>query len=93
MPSTSNTLRRLASEEVVPSKGLCYIYLDGTHVKKIIGGETMNVQWGVTKAGKARKRLAEACVACRNKKIKCELGKPKCVQCERRGSECLYKTA
>src|SRR2546423_8863877 len=28
--------------------------------------------WGLTKAGKARKRLEQACVSCRKKKTKCE---------------------
>ena len=93
MPSSSKPPRRLVGEEVVPGEGLCYIYSDGTHVKKMIDGETVNAQWGVTKAGKARKRLAEACVACRDKKIKCEPGEPKCVQCEKSGRDCRFQTA
>jgi hypothetical protein len=28
--------------------------------------------WGLTKAGRARKRLEQACVSCRKKKTKCE---------------------
>ena len=93
VPSTSKQSRRLIGEEVLPGEGLCYIYSDGTHVRKMIDGETVNAQWGVTKAGKARKRLAEACVACRDKKIKCEPGEPKCVQCEKSGRECRFQTA
>ena len=93
MSSSSKPPRRLVGEEVVPGEGLCYMYSDGTHVRKMIDGETVNAQWGVTKAGKARKRLAEACVACRDKKIKCEPGEPKCVQCEKSGRDCRFQTA
>lgn len=49
--------------------------------------------WGVTKAGKPRKRLSQACISCREKKIKCDpAGGPKCSQCLRFNRECKFDT-
>ena len=84
---------RLVGEQVFPGEGLCYVYDDGSHVKKVIDGERVNAQWGITKAGKPRKRLAIACMTCREKKIKCDPAEPKCVQCEKSGRECRFQTA
>ena len=78
---------------VVGEEGSFWIYEDGTRCKKIIDGEPVNAQWGVTKAGKPRKRLAIACMTCREKKIKCDPGEPKCVQCDKFGRECRFQTA
>ena len=36
-----------------------------------VDGVRVNKEWGLTKAGKARQRLPQACIACRKKKIKC----------------------
>ena len=94
---TSSTTKkepvRVIGEEMIPGEGLCYIYSNGSHLRKTIDGEIVNAQWGVTKAGKARKRLAVACMTCREKKIKCEPGEPKCVQCDKSGRECRFQTA
>ena len=51
--------------------------------------------WGFTKAGKARKRLEQACVSCRKKKTKCEpmSSSSKCLPCEKNGSECHFDSA
>jgi hypothetical protein len=51
--------------------------------------------WGFTKAGKARKRLEQACVSCRKKKTKCEptSSSSKCSPCEKSGSECHFDNA
>ena len=51
--------------------------------------------WGLTKAGKARKRLEQACVSCRKKKTKCEptSSSSKCSPCEKSGSECHFDNA
>ncbi|MCJ1401829.1 hypothetical protein MMC11_005046 [Xylographa trunciseda] len=68
---------KVVGEKVIPGEGPCYVYEDGSHVKKFIDGEIVNAQWGVTKAGKPRKRLAIACMTCREKKIKCDPGEPK----------------
>ena len=91
--ATKKPLLRVVGEENIPGEGLCYIYSDGSHLRKTIDGETVNAHWGVTKAGKARKRLAVACMTCREKKIKCEPGEPKCVQCDKSGRECRFQTA
>ncbi|KZF20154.1 hypothetical protein L228DRAFT_213466 [Xylona heveae TC161] len=86
-------LPRFIAEHDVPGEGPCYFYDDGTHCKTVIDGEVVNAQWGVTKAGKPRKRLAVACLTCREKKIKCEPDFPKCVQCEKFGRECRFQNA
>ena len=69
-----------------------YILEDGSRMKTEIAGERVNPAWGITKAGKPRKRLAQACVACREKKVKCEPAndprEPKCGQCSRLGRVC-----
>jgi hypothetical protein len=51
--------------------------------------------WGFTKAGKARKRLEQACMSCRKKKTKCEptSSSSKCSPCEKSGSECYFDNA
>ena len=86
-------LPRLVGEQVVPGEGPCWVYEDGSICKKVIDGEEVNAQWGVTKAGKPRKRLAIACTTCREKKIKCDPAEPKCVQCEKFGRVCRFTTA
>lgn len=91
--SALKATRKLVAEKVIPGEGPCYVYEDGSHVKKFIDGEVVHSQWGVTKAGKPRKRLAIACMTCREKKIKCDPGEPKCVQCDKSGRECRFQTA
>ena len=44
-----------------------------------------------TKAGKERKRLPLACIACRRKKIRCSGEKPACKHCLRSRTPCIYK--
>lgn len=46
-----------------------------------------------TKAGKERKRLPLACIACRRKKIRCSGEKPACKHCLRARIPCVYKVA
>ncbi|KAF5504268.1 putative transcriptional regulatory protein [Colletotrichum fructicola] len=86
-------LPRFVRAAEVPGEGLCFFYDDGSHCKTIIDGEQVNAHWGVTKAGKPRKRLAIACVTCREKKIKCDPDFPRCVQCEKFGRVCKFKNA
>lgn len=86
-------LPRFLRAQEVPGEGLCYFYDDGSHCKTVIDGEAVNAHWGVTKAGKPRKRLAIACVTCREKKIKCDPDYPRCVQCEKFGRVCKFKNA
>lgn len=86
-------LPRYMGERLVRGEGMCYFYDDGTHCKTVIDGEPVTAHWGVTKAGKPRKRLAVACLTCREKKIKCDPDYPKCVQCEKFGRVCKFKNA
>ncbi|KAL7931265.1 hypothetical protein V8C35DRAFT_323938 [Trichoderma chlorosporum] len=86
-------LPRFVRAAEVPGEGMCYFYDDGSHCKTVIDGEAVNAHWGVTKAGKPRKRLAIACVTCREKKIKCDPDYPRCVQCEKFGRVCRFKNA
>jgi hypothetical protein len=86
-------LPRFVRQAEVSGEGLCYFYDDGTHCKTVIDGEIVNAHWGVTKAGKPRKRLAIACITCREKKIKCDPDYPRCVQCEKFGRVCKFKNA
>ncbi len=86
-------LPRFVRAAEVPGEGTCYFYDDGSHCKSLIDGEAVNAHWGVTKAGKPRKRLAIACVTCREKKIKCDPDYPRCVQCEKFGRVCRFKNA
>ena len=86
-------LPRVVGEQEIPGEGLCWLYEDGSICKKVIDGEEVKAEWGVTKAGKPRKRLAIACTTCREKKIKCDPGVPKCVQCDKFGRECRFTTA
>jgi hypothetical protein len=86
-------LPRFVRQAEVPGEGMCYFYDDGTHCKTVIDGEIVNAHWGVTKAGKPRKRLAIACITCREKKIKCDPEYPRCVQCEKFGRICKFKNA
>lgn len=79
---------RCIGQREIPGEGLCYIYEDGTYCRAIIDGEPVNPSWGITKAGKPRKRLAQACLTCREKKIKCEPGYPKCHQCAKSQRVC-----
>jgi hypothetical protein len=89
----TNFLPRFVRTAQVDGEGLCYFYDDGTHCKSVIDGEAVNAHWGVTKAGKPRKRLAIACVTCREKKIKCDPDYPRCIQCEKFGRVCKFKNA
>ena len=92
-PNTVKPQPRVVAERDVPGEGPSWVYEDGSTCKKVIDGELVNAQWGVTKAGKPRKRLAIACTTCREKKIKCDPAEPKCVQCEKFGRECRFTTA
>ncbi|KAG2412854.1 hypothetical protein HFD88_010411 [Aspergillus terreus] len=83
----------VVDERYIEGEGLCYIYADGSHCPKVIDGVPVNANWGITKAGKPRKRLAQACLTCREKKIKCQPNLPKCDQCQKSGRECRFESA
>ena len=65
---------------------------DGTG-SKIDGQSNPPPPWSElkTKAGKERKRLPLACIACRRKKIRCSGEKPACKHCLRSRIPCVYK--
>ena len=85
--------RQVDHEAYIPGRGLCFIYTDGSVCPKNIDGDSVNPHWGMTKAGKPRKRLAQACTTCREKKIKCDPQSPKCAQCQKFGRECRFDTS
>lgn len=87
-PKISDPLPRTIRDHYIPWEGSSWVSEDGTTSNKVIGGEMFRAQWCVTKAGKPRKRLVIACMACREKNIKCDPAKPKCVQCEKFGRDC-----
>ena len=94
--STENPVKlqpRVVREDDLPGEGPVWVYEDGSTCPKVIDGEPVNAEWGITKAGKPRKRLAIACTTCREKKIKCQPALPKCAQCDKFGRECHYATA
>lgn len=68
---------------------------DGTDLGGIAKGEKTDraPAWSElkTKAGKERKRLPLACIACRRKKIRCSGEKPACKHCLRSRIPCVYK--
>lgn len=49
---------------------------------------------GLTKAGKPRKRLAQACINCRQKKIRCHPNPDltTCAQCEKTQTDCRFES-
>lgn len=86
-------LPHVIDEQIIEGEGICYLYSDGSYCPKTIDGEPVNANWGVTKAGKPRKRLAQACITCREKKIKCRPNLPKCDQCQKSGRVCRFMSA
>jgi hypothetical protein len=60
-PADADSLQ-CVSRRHVPSGGMCYVFRDGSTCPTVIDGEPVNPLWGTTKAGKARKRLARACL-------------------------------
>lgn len=53
---------QIVGQRDIPGEGLCYVFKDGSTCPTVIDGEPVNPLWGTTKAGKARKRLAQACL-------------------------------
>ncbi|KAJ4506133.1 hypothetical protein HRR78_008363 [Exophiala dermatitidis] len=92
VPPVDRTYSRVVvREEVIPGRGLCQIYDDGTVGQRMSDSDAFNPKWGTTKAGKPRKRLGQACNTCREKKIKCDPSVPKCAQCQKYGRECKFE--
>lgn len=61
-PGSVNGASECIGQQHFPGRGLCYVYRDGATCPTVIDGEIVNPLWGTTKAGKARKRLAQACL-------------------------------
>lgn len=87
-PSGADSHGKYLRVEEVPGEGEFYVYEDGHRIPTSVDGEQVNPNWGLTKANKPRKRLATACLDCREKKIKCEPGLNSCVQCEKAMRPC-----
>lgn len=84
-------LPRFVMAAEAPGEGVCYFYDDGSHCQTTIEGKEVNAWLGVTKAGKPRRRLAIACKGCRERKIKCDPGVPRCKQCDKFGRVCKFE--
>lgn len=88
----ANSLEEPMSDEFgLATSGLA----DGTDLGGKAKGEKSDAApaWSElkTKAGKERKRLPLACIACRRKKIRCSGEKPACKHCLRSRIPCVYK--
>lgn len=86
-PSTESQKKYLGIRDV-PGEGTYHVYEGGYRIPTHVDGEHVNPAWGLTKANKPRKRLALACLDCREKKIKCEPGASSCLQCEKAKRPC-----
>lgn len=80
-------------EESMPGRGVRSRYNDGIHYSRGVHSDSANPYFGITKAGKPRKRLAQACATCREKKIRCDPGSgfSKCSQCLKFNRECGFE--
>lgn len=86
-PGAEGQRKYLGIREFV-GEGIYHVYEGGYRIPTHVDGEQVNPQWGLTKANKPRKRLALACLDCREKKIKCEPGADSCLQCEKAKRPC-----
>ncbi|KAJ5146382.1 uncharacterized protein N7515_000946 [Penicillium bovifimosum] len=94
--SHNQPIRPHVVDERVIDGELCFVYADGSFCPKFIDGTPVNANWGVTKAGRPRKRLGLACLTCREKKIKCSpnpTAEGICDQCRKSGRECRFESA
>lgn len=87
-PTGAEASKKYLGVKDFPGEGVFHVYDGGYRIPTIVDGETVNPQWGLTKANKPRKRLALACLDCREKKIKCEPGATSCLQCEKAKRPC-----
>lgn len=87
-PTGSEASKKYLGVKEYPGEGTFHVYDGGYRIPTSVDGETVNPQWGLTKANKPRKRLALACLDCREKKIKCEPGASSCLQCEKAKRPC-----
>jgi len=87
-PPGSEGQRKYIGIREFAGEGIYHVYEGGYRIPTHVDGEQVNPQWGLTKANKPRKRLALACLDCREKKIKCEPGADSCLQCEKAKRPC-----
>ncbi|KAI9726085.1 MAG: hypothetical protein M1828_002093 [Chrysothrix sp. TS-e1954] len=90
-PPLANPHKHVVGVKEIPGHGENYVFSDASTVPTQINGDPVNPNWGITKAGKPRKRLAQACTECREKKVKCEPGETetsKCNHCSRLNRDC-----
>jgi hypothetical protein len=87
-PNGTETQRKYLGTKDYPGEGTFHVYEGGYRIPTTVDGEQVNPAWGLTKANKPRKRLALACLDCREKKIKCEPGATSCLQCEKAKRTC-----
>ncbi|WPH03874.1 Hypothetical protein R9X50_00675700 [Acrodontium crateriforme] len=79
---------KLMGRVEVPGEGAYFVYEDGTRLPTSVDNEPVNPEWGLTKANKPRKRLASACLDCREKKIKCDYAVNGCGNCVKAKRPC-----
>jgi hypothetical protein len=87
-PLGNEPQRKYLGIKDVAGEGQFHMYEGGFRIPTQVDGEVVNPAWGLTKANKPRKRLALACLDCREKKIKCEPGASSCLQCEKAKRPC-----
>lgn len=87
-PTSADSQSTYVGIQNIPGEGTFYVYKGGGRIPTHVDGESVNPAWGLTKANKPRKRLALACLDCREKKIKCEPGATSCLQCEKAKRTC-----
>ena len=87
-PTSAENQKKYLGVREVPGEGAYHCYEGGYRIPTHVDGEQVNPAWGLTKALKPRKRLALACLDCREKKIKCEPGATSCLQCEKAKRPC-----
>lgn len=87
-PGAAENQKKYLGVKEVPGEGSFHMYEGGFRIPTHVDGEQVNPAWGLTKANKPRKRLALACLDCREKKIKCEPGANSCLQCEKAKRPC-----
>jgi hypothetical protein len=87
-PAGPESSKKYLGVQEVPGEGQFHMYEGGYRIPTQVDGENVNPAWGLTKANKPRKRLAMACLDCREKKIKCEPGANSCLQCEKAKRPC-----
>ncbi len=93
-PSSNGNGANLLDEPMSDEFGLATGLADGRDLAGKKGDKSdATPAWSElkTKAGKERKRLPLACIACRRKKIRCSGEKPACKHCLRSRIPCVYK--